>query len=209
MLKVYGFLASINVRKALCAAAEAGLPFERVDWGGARLGEAGRSTADPEFVKLSAFGVVPVIDHDGVIVRESNTIVRYLAAVRGRTDLLPAGPRARAAVETWMDWQATDLNNSWKPAFHALMRGHQATPEAIAASEAAWTKNIARLDAHLATSKYVAADHFTVADICIGLSLHRWLGTPVAHPAFAHCARYYELIRARPAFIAHGEPGGP
>jgi glutathione S-transferase len=205
MLRVYGFLASINVRKVLWAAAEAGVPFVRDDWGGA----AGRSTADPEFARLSRFGVVPVIDHDGVIVRESNTIVRYLAGVSGRTDLLPADPAGRARVETWMDWQATDLNASWKPAFHALMRSHQATPEAIAASEAAWTKNIGLLDAHLATSRFVAGDAFTVADICIGLALHRWLGTPVAHPAFENCARYYDLIRKRQAFIAHGEPGGP
>ena len=204
MLRIYGFAASINVRKALWAAAEANIPFEHVDWGG-----KGRSTADPAFVKLSAFGVVPVIDHDGLIVRESNTIVRYLAAVRGRTDLLPAGPRARAAVETWMDWQASDLNASWKPAFHALVRGHRASPEAIAASEAAWTRNIGLLDAHLATSRHVAGEAFTVADICIGLSLHRWLGTPVAHPDFANALRYYDLIRARPAFVAHGEPGGP
>ena len=204
MLKVYGFLASINVRKVVWAAAEAGLPIEREEWGG-----AGRSLADPEFAKLSQFGVVPVIDHDGLIMRESNTIVRYLAAVQGRTDLLPVVPRDRAAVETWMDWQATDLNSSWRPAFHALVRGHKATPDAIAASEAAWTKNIGRLDAHLSASRYVASDDFTVADICIGLALHRWIYTPVAHPEFPNCRRYYDLIRTRPAFIAYGEPCGP
>lgn len=204
MLKVYGFLASINVRKVLWAAGEVGLPFHREEWGG-----AGRSLADPEFTTLSRFGVVPVIDHDGLIVRESNTIVRYLAAVQGRTDLLPAAPRDRAAVETWMDWQATDLNTSWRPAFHSVMRGLKATPEAIAASEAAWTKNIGHLDAHLSASRYAAGDYFTVADICIGLSLHRWVGTPIAHPHFPNCNRYYDLIRSRPAFMAYGEPGGP
>lgn len=204
MLKVYGFAASINVRKVLWAAAEAGLDFEREEWGG-----GGRSLADPEFARLSRFGVVPVIDHNGLILRESNAIVRYLAAVQGRTDLLPAAPRDRAAVETWMDWQATDLNSSWRPAFHALVRGHKAAPEAIAASEAAWTKNIERLDEHLSTSPFVAGRHFTVADICVGLALHRWLGTPLSHPDFPNCQRYYDLIRSRPAFMSYGEPGGP
>ena len=204
MLKIYGFVASINVRKVLWASAEVGLPFEREDWGG-----GGRSLADPDFARLSKFGVVPVIDHDGFILRESNTIVRYLAAVRGRTDLLPDQPRDRAVVETWMDWQATDLNASWRPAFHALVRGHTATPEAVAASEAAWTKNIERLDDHLSASAFVAGKIFTVADICVGLALHRWLKTPLSHPEFRNCQRYYELIRSRPAFIACGEPGGP
>ena len=204
MLRIHGFLASINVRKVLWAAAEVGLPVEREDWGG-----PGRSLSDPDFTRLSRFGVVPVIDHDGFVLRESNTIVRYMAAVQGRTDLLPDTPRERAAVETWMDWQATDLNSSWRPAFHALVRGHKAEPDAIAASEAAWTKNIARLDAHLSGTRFVAGDSFTVADICIGLALHRWIHTPVAHPDFGNCQRYYESISARPAFVAQAEPGGP
>jgi glutathione S-transferase len=204
MLKIYGFAASINVRKVLWAAAEVGLAFEREDWGG-----GGRPLTDPDFMRLSTFGVVPVIDHDGLVLRESNTIVRYLAAVQGRTDLLPDDPRGRAVVETWMDWQATDLNTSWRPAFHALVRGHTATPEAISASEAAWTRNIGRLDQHLSTSEFVAGPNFTVADICVGLSLHRWLGTPLPQPDFRNCRRYYEFIRSRPAFMSWGEPGGP
>ena len=137
MLKVYGFLASINVRKVVWAAAEAGLPIEREEWGG-----AGRSLADPEFAKLSQFGVVPVIDHDGLIMRRVQHHLAVSCSGARPHGSTAGGPRDRAAVETWMDWQATDLNSSWRPAFHALMRGHKATPEAIAASEAAWTKNM-------------------------------------------------------------------
>lgn len=77
--------------------------------------------------------MVPVIDDEGVIVWESNTIIRYLAASRGGDDLLPGDAVQRAQTEKWMDWQASDLNNSWRVAFQGLIRknpDHQ-DPEAI------------------------------------------------------------------------------
>ena len=79
MLKIYGYAGSINVRKVLWACEELDLPFAREDWGGKF-----RSTSDPTFRALNPVGMVPVIDDDGVVVWESNVIVRYLATSRGR-----------------------------------------------------------------------------------------------------------------------------
>ena len=84
MLKIYGYAASINVRKVLWMCQELGLSYEREDWGGNF-----RPTSDPRFRMLNPVGMVPVIDDDGRIIWESNVIVRYLAASRGRADLLP------------------------------------------------------------------------------------------------------------------------
>jgi hypothetical protein len=100
---------------------ELGLPFEREDRGGGT-----RPSTGPELRALNPVGLVPVIDDDGVRVWESNVIVRYLAASRGRIDLLPEQPAARARVEQWMDWQASDLNNTWRVAFQGLVRGNPA-----------------------------------------------------------------------------------
>jgi glutathione S-transferase len=105
MVRVYGYCASINVRKVLWACAELGIEVVREDWGG-----SGRSTSAPVFRALNPAGLVPVIDDGGVIVWESNAIIRYLAASRDRIDLLPADPAARARVEMWMDWQGSDFN---------------------------------------------------------------------------------------------------
>ena len=91
MLKIYGRANSINVRKVLWTVEEIGLPFTREDWG-----RGYRPTSDPEFLKLNPFAVVPVIDDDGFILRESHAISRYLAAKHGRTDLYPTDPKTRA-----------------------------------------------------------------------------------------------------------------
>ena len=93
MLKIYGRANSINVRKVLWICGEIGLPFERLDYG-----RGYQATDTPEFLKVSRFGVVPVIDDDGFVLRESNTIVRYLADRHEREDLYPAALQARAKL---------------------------------------------------------------------------------------------------------------
>ena len=87
MLKVYGRANSINVRKVLWMLEELGLKYEREDWG-----RGFRPTDDPEFQKINPVGVVPVIDDGDFRLRESNTIVRYLAEKHAPCRSLPQGP---------------------------------------------------------------------------------------------------------------------
>ena len=205
-LRIYGYAASINVRKVLWACAELDLPFDREDWAGPF-----RPTTDPTFLALNPVGMVPVIDDDGVIIWESNTIIRYLAASRSRGDLLPSDPRRRAHIEKWMDWQASDLNNSWRVAFQGLIRrnpDHQ-DPEAIQRSLATCSRMIGVIDAHLSRSGgYMCGEKFTLADIPIGLSVHR-LRSLRERSLPSHTDRYYERLCERPGFRRYGRDGGP
>jgi glutathione S-transferase len=207
MLKIYGYAQSINVRKVLWACEELGLPFVREDWGGAF-----RSTSEPQFRALNPVGMVPVIDDEGVIVWESNVILRYLATSRQRPDLLPTAPADRAHVEQWMDWQASDFNNSWRVVFQALVRKNPAFQDAAAIERSArlFAEMVAIVDGQLGrTGAYVAGERFTVADIAIGLSLHRWRSTPVAWPSMPNVDRYYALLLERQGFRRYGRDGGP
>ncbi len=207
MLKIYGYAQSINVRKVLWACEELGLAFEREDWGGSF-----RSTSEPQFRTLNPVGMVPVIDDDGKIIWESNVIIRYLATSRGRTDLLPTELAARARVEQWMDWQASDFNNSWRVVFQALVRRNPAFHDeaAIAASADLFNRMVGIVDAELArTGGYIAGDRFTVADIAIGLSLHRWRSVPMPRPQYARVDQYAERLLQHSGFVRHGRDGGP
>jgi glutathione S-transferase len=208
MLRVLGKAASINVRKVLWTCDEVGLAFEREDWG------AGfRDTATPDYLRLNPNGLVPVIVDDDLVLWEPNTIIRYLAARYGTPDLLSAEPRERAGVEMWMDWQATEFNNSWRYAFQALVRRNPAFDDAseLDASVRACSRNIEILDAQLArTNRFVAGDRFTLADIPIGLAVNRWFMTPLAErPACPAVSAYYERLAVRPAYLKHGRNGRP
>jgi glutathione S-transferase len=207
MLKIYGYAQSINVRKVLWACDELGLSFERVDWGGSF-----RSTSEPQFRVLNPVGMVPVIDDDGQVVWESNVIIRYLVTSRGRTDLLPGEPASRARVEQWMDWQASDFNNSWRVCFQALVRRNAAFQDkaAVDASADLFNRMVGIIDGQLArTGAYIAGETFTVADIVIGLSLHRWQSVPMPRPEYANVERYLTQLLERPGFARYGRDSGP
>jgi len=206
-VRLLGRLSSINVRKAAWTCEETGLAFTQEDWG------AGfRSTQDPELLALNPFGLIPVLVDGDVVVRESNSICRYLAAKAGRHDLLPADPAGRAGVEQWMDWQATDLNGSWNYAFLALVRKNPAYADAAqtAKSLAEWDRLMGLLDRHLAANgPYVTGKDFTLADIVLGLSAHRWRSTPHELPDLPAVMDWYDRLCLREAFRKYGPGGGP
>jgi glutathione S-transferase len=197
MLRILGKASSINVRKVLWTCAELGIPFVREDWG------AGfESTRQPEFLALNPNAMVPVIVDGDVVLWESNTICRYLVGRYGQdTALLPSEPVARARVEQWMDWQATDLNNAWRYAFMALARNSAAHSDAaqIDNSVAQWNRHMGILEGQLGkTGAYAAGDAYSLADVVLGLSVYRWMKTPIARPDYPAIAAYAERLLPRP-----------
>ena len=197
MLRILGTRRSINVRKVLWTCDEIGLRYAQEDWGA-----GARPTSDPQFLALNPKGLVPVVVDGDEVLTESNAIVRYLAASHGRTDLIPQDALARARVEEMMDWQATELNGSWRAAFLAIVRKNDdaGTPAQIAKSRAAWAAMMQLLERRLAAGDpYVCGGTFTVADIVIGLSVNRWFQTPMERPEMPAARAYWERLMQRPA----------
>lgn len=204
-MKLLGRLTSINVRKVMWTAAQLGLELDREDWG------AGfRSPQEAGYLALNPNGLIPVLIDGGFTLWESNSICRYLAAKAGATALLPAEPQARAKVEQWMDWQAGELNNAWRVAFMALVRGQPHAPEAVAASVASWNRHMAMLDAQLArTGAHVCGDAFTLAYIVLGLSAQRWKNAPIARAELPAVDAWLQRLSSQPGFAEFVDNGMP
>ncbi|ADM10100.1 glutathione S-transferase [Parvularcula bermudensis HTCC2503] len=195
---------SINVRKALWALDEVGADYRHEPWG-----EAGLSLNSDAFVALNPNRLVPVYREGEIVLWESNSICRFVARKAAREDLLPQDFVAAAAVEMWMDWSATTLAAAWRYAFMALMRDKPGydDPGAIARSVTEWNGRLALLDAHLAAGgPYACGDHFTLADICLGLNVHRWRATPIDHAALPALLAYDARLRDRQAYRHWAEP---
>ena len=207
MLKLLGKPSSINVRKVLWLCAELQLAIEHEAWGSGY-----QNTQTPAFLALNPNALVPVLLDGALVLWESNTICRYLAGREQRADLLPTAPAARALVEQWMDWQATELNTAWRYAFLALVRqsAAHADAQALAASVAEWNRLMQLLDRQLdQTGAYVAGAAFTLADVVLGLSANRWLMTPMQRPPLPAVDAWLARLRRRPGFVLHGENGAP
>lgn len=204
-MKLLGRLTSINVRKVMWTAAQLDLALEREDWG------AGfRSPQEAGYLAMNPNGLIPVLIDGDFTLWESNSICRYLATKAGATSLLPAEPQARARVEQWMDWQAGELNNSWRVAFMALVRGQPATPEAVQAGVANWNRHMGLLDAQLAsTGAFVVGADFTLADVVLGLSTQRWKNAPIERVALPAVDAWMLRLSARPGFAEFVDNGMP
>ena len=206
-MKILGRANSINVRKVLWLAEELGLKYERADFG------RGFTPTDvPEFTKYSAFGVIPVLIDDGFVLRESNTIVRYLAAKHGADNLYPKDLEARAIIEQWMDWSITQGYTVTLPVFHGLVTKLPPfnEPAKIEAGIKDWGKQLALLDTHLAKhGPYLTGTEFTIADIPVGLTVNRWYSIDFNQPDLPAVAAYYDRLTERPAYKAHGRNGTP
>lgn len=201
MLKIWGRINSVNVEKVAWCAAELGLPFERIEAGGA-FGVVDT----PAFRALNPCGKVPVIEDDGFVLWESNAIVRYLAAKHGAGTLLPEDIAARADAERWMDFQLGSIAPLLSPVFRGLVRTKPQERDMALITHAFGeiADLLAVVEAALAGRSHLVGERFSVADIPLGCVAHRWFnlpldGTGLARPDAPRLLAWYERLKARPA----------
>ena len=87
MLKVWGRVNSVNVKKTMWCVAELGLPHERID-AGMQFGVVNT----PEYRKMNPTGLVPTINDDGFVLWESHSI----GATRAKNSMANLPPTCRA-----------------------------------------------------------------------------------------------------------------
>ena len=196
MLRIWGRTNSVNVKKALWAAEELGLNYQRID-AGLQFGV----NNTPEYRKMNPTGLVPTIDDDGFVLWESHAIVRYLAAKYGAGSLWPAEPRARADADRWMDWAFT-FQGAMRAVFWGLVR----TPpekrdlKAIEEGRKRSAELLAIPETALSERPYLAGASFTMGDIPLGCELQRWMRVPMERPAFPGVQAWFDRLCERPAF---------
>ena len=200
MLKIWGRVNSINVQKVLWCCGELELQYDRID-AGMQFGVNNTS----EYKAKNPNALVPTIEDDGLVLWESQAIVRYLARKHGLGSLCPSDPQTCADADRWMDWNATTVWLHLRPVFWNLVR---TPPEKrdmalVNDSRAKLAANMAILDAHLANRQYVAGDRLTMGDIPLGTAVQRWFNLPIEREPMDNLEAYYRRLQTRPAFRQH------
>jgi glutathione S-transferase len=200
MLKIWGRVNSINVQKAMWTVGELGLPHERID-----AGMAFGKNREDWYLAMNPNGLVPTMDDDGLVLWESNTIARYLAAKHDAGGLWPSDPAMRARAEMWMDWQLTTLLGGMQPLFWQLIRTPPDKQDraVIDKAEQDCLRLFAIVDQALADRPYLAGDRFTVGDIPVGAMTYRWYNLPAEHGDYRNLQRWYDSLQQRPAYQQH------
>jgi glutathione S-transferase len=201
MLKIWGRTNSVNVQKVLWCLTELDVPYERVD-AGLKFGR----NDEPWYLALNPNGRVPLLQDGDFSLWESNTIVRYLAAKHGLGTLCPKSLETRAHAERWMDWQLSVLVTPVSIVFWNLIRTPATGPDpaAIAKATAEANRAAAILDGHLAKNEFVAGPRFTMGDIPVGATVHRWLALPgVERPPLPALTAWQARLSERLGFRTH------
>ena len=99
---LYSNPVSTNALKVRFLLAELGLEYD--------TREVPLSQPRPDwYLAVNPVGGVPALDDDGLVMAESNAILRYLALREGRDDLYPSDPARRAPVDEFLDRFAVTL----------------------------------------------------------------------------------------------------
>ncbi|MCB1499108.1 MAG: glutathione S-transferase family protein [Bauldia sp.] len=196
MYKLLGRQTSGNVQKVLFMLEEIGAAYEREDYG-----RQFENTTTAEYKALNPTSKVPTFVDGDVVIWESNTILRYLAAVAA-PELTGATPAERTHVERWMDFLLAAIN----PGYLAAFKGSKLAPEERSPEYDAQIKDLvaqcAIIDGHLAGKVFLALDKLTIADIACAPILKRCLDFKIDRPALPNLERWASAMAMRPAFQA-------
>ncbi|TVT81702.1 glutathione S-transferase family protein [Pseudomonas sp. H3(2019)] len=152
----------------------------------------------PDFLALNAFGQVPVIDDQGVVLADSNAILVYLAQKYGKGRWLPADPVGAARVQRWLSIAAGPI--AFGPAIARLITVFGAphnAEEVIARSH-----NLLKvIDQELSKSTYLAGDEPTIADVAAYSYIAHAPEGNVSLADYAHVRAWLARIEALPGFV--------
>lgn len=200
MLTIWGRANSINVQKVLWCCTELNLAYQRHDLGGPY---GGLDTS--AFLAMNPNGKIPAVQDGDLVVWESHAILRYLGAAYGAGSLWPEDPKARAPMESWLDWAHTEAYFHLRDIFFHKVRLPEAERDpALAAMRLKdLTPRMAMLATAVGDGPYLLGERFSLADIPAALILDRWYKMDIERVELPALDDYYDRLCARPAYALH------
>ena len=196
MLRILGRGTSGNVQKVVWLLEEIKEPYKREDYG-----RQFNNTQTEEYLHLNPNGKVPTLVDGETVVWESNTILRYLSnKLAGGAALYPSDPAARSQVDRWMDWQLASLNAPYLGVFREAKKKEEERAPSFAADAKELTAQLEILEKGTVGRPWIAGEHFSIADICLGPIIDRALAFPVSLPALPGVRAWRDKIVAREAY---------
>ena len=174
-LTLYGSFTSSSSYKPMLFLALSGLPFS-FRTVNLKIGKQN----EPEHLQRNRYGKVPVLEHRGLTIVQSNVILSYLAGItgifEGKTE------QDRWTAREWLDWEADQITNVAKVRHYSRFR--QVDPAVMDYFRPLAEAAIGFVDKSLAGCEWLVGDAPTIADIGCwgrmvfmhegGLDINRW-----------------------------------
>ncbi|MBV7570045.1 glutathione S-transferase family protein [Pseudomonas sp. PDM27] len=152
----------------------------------------------PAFLALNAFGQVPVIDDEGVVLADSNAILVYLAQKYGNGRWLPADPVGAANVQRWLSVAAGPI--AFGPARARLITVFGAPYNAEEVIAYAHTV-LQVIDHELADTAYLVGTEPTIADVAAYSYIAHAPEGNVSLDEYPNIRAWLARVEALPGFV--------
>ena len=193
-IKLYNFPRSGHAHRVELMLSLLELPTELVF---VDLAKGAHKQAD--FLALNAFGQVPVIDDQGVVLADSNAILVYLAQKYGKGRWLPTDPVGAAKVQRWLSVAAGQIASGPATARLITVFGAPYNAEEVIARSHSLLKVI---DQELAHTAYLAGTDPTIADVAAYSYIAHAPEGNVSLADYANVRAWLARIEALPGFVA-------
>ncbi len=158
----------------------------------------GGAQKQPDFLTLNAFGQVPVIDDNGVVVADSTAILVYLCKRYNGQAWLPEDAVGAASVQRWLSAASGPLAGGPAAARLVTLFG---APYDVQATLTRAHALLAVMEHELAATGYLAGAAPTIADVaCYAYVAHAPEGN-VSLAAYPRVRAWLTRIEALPGFV--------
>ncbi|KAL8167744.1 hypothetical protein V2J09_009243 [Rumex salicifolius] len=208
-LRVYGLLMSTCTARVMICLNEKAVDFELVP---VNLFAAEHKL--PSFLSKNPFGKIPVLEDGDLTLFESRAITSYVCEKYKKegSDLLRHGNLEEAAVvKQWLEVESQHYNPNIQPiisqVFVLPMQGKACDQAIVDAHVEQFSKVLDVYEARFSTSKYVAGDFFSLADLhCLPYTFYL-MKTEYAKLINdrPHVKAWWEDISSRGAFLKVAE----
>jgi len=162
-------------------------------------------------ISRNPFGKVPVLEHDGFMLYETQAILRYLDRILPNPALTPSDPKIAARMDQAMnisDWYLF-RGVSDKIGFERIVKPRVLNmvpdEEVCAAAMPQAHLVIDTLASLLGDKKFLAADQLTLADLLVAPQIDFLAVTPEWAPLTKSCPNlvgWFDRVSSRPSFKA-------
>lgn len=197
MFRIYGQHTPMFL-KTVIAAEEIGCPYEVI-----AVDLTKGETRSPENVRRHPFGKVPVLEHNGRFVFESNAIMKYMAGV-AESPLYPKDLHERAVVDQWTDYFSLQAGRWCTAVWFTVCIGpklfNSPADDTFVKTQTEYLLGVMPvIDSHLAATEFLAGKAVSLADVNAYATMRGYRRAGLSLSDFRNFERWFAAMTDRPS----------
>ena len=194
MIKLYGHELSGNVYKIKLLLSLLGIEYQFV-----RVDLMKGEHKSPEYLKINAFGQVPLLVDDDKILPDAQAILVYLARKYGNEQWLPTEAEDLSRVVRWLSTSAGEIRQGVEAARLFHLFGAKTINIEVAKQKSAFILD--QINRHLADREWLELGHPTIADIAAFPYIALASDGKISLDKYPHILAWIERIKQLPGFV--------